>query len=87
MIREGNLRPFLTDEQLREAALIAYVAKLSKIVKLDTLAPCLGEDGYDLYVRVPARQMHSKTQRVVELEYAILDEFGVRFRTFCIATD
>jgi len=62
----------------------AYIAALSELVDITTLAG--GRDGYDFYVRVPARQLHETTQRMGELEYAIREKYGVHFRTYAIAT-
>ncbi len=50
----------------------AYIAALSELVDIRTLAG--GRDGYDFYVRVPARQLHETTQRMGELEYAIREQ-------------
>ena len=63
----------------------AYLAALSKLVDLESLTG--GRDGYDFYVRVAAGEMHRTTQRIVDLEYDIRERFGVRFRTYAIATD
>jgi hypothetical protein len=62
----------------------AYIAALSEIVDVRTMAG--GRDGYDFYVSVPAAELHDATQRIVELEYAIRDHYGVHFRTYAIAT-
>jgi len=63
----------------------AYLAALSKLVDMESLSG--GRDGYDFYVRVAASDMHATTQRIVDLEYDIRERFGVRFRTYAIATD
>jgi len=66
-------------------ALAAYFSALSKIVDLGTLEG--GARGFDFYVKVPAHEMHEKTQRIVDIEFDIDGRFGVHFRTYAIATD
>jgi len=69
---------------LRTDAEAAYIAALSEIVDIRSLTG--GRDGYDFYVRVPSSEMHETTQRIVDLEFAIEDQYGVHFRTFAIAS-
>jgi hypothetical protein len=69
---------------IRKDAEAAYIAALSEIVDVRTMAG--GRDGYDFYVSVSAAELHDTTQRIVELEYAIRDQYGVHFRTYAIAT-
>ena len=69
---------------IRKDAEAAYIAALADIVDVRTLTG--GRDGYDFYVRVPATEMHEKTQRIVDLEYAIREKYGFHFRTYAIAT-
>jgi hypothetical protein len=58
--------------------------RLSALVDLKTLQG--GRDGYDFYADVPGPDMHEITQRIVALEYAIEEEYGIHFRTYAIAT-
>jgi hypothetical protein len=62
----------------------AYIARLSALVDIKTLQG--GRDGYDFYADVPGPDMHEITQRIVALEYAIEEEYGIHFRTYAIAT-
>ena len=62
----------------------AYIARLSEIVDIRTLKG--GRQGYDFYADVPGPDMHETTQRIVDLEYAIREEYGIHFKTYAIAT-
>lgn len=90
LVRVLAVRPEISaeldaEEAARRDAEAAYLAALSKLVDMGSLTG--GRDGYDFYVCVPAGQMHATTQRIVDLEYDIRERFGIRFRTYAIATD
>jgi len=70
-------------ERVKDAE-AAYIARLSEIVDVRTLRG--GRQGYDFYVAVPGPDMHATTQRIVDLEFAIREEYGVHFKTYAIAT-
>jgi hypothetical protein len=83
------VRPEIAEEleaadELRRDALAAYIAALAGLVDVRTLRG--GRHGADFYARVPSAEMHETTQRMVDLEFDIADRYGVRFRTFAIAT-
>ena len=71
----------LAHEQKKDAE-AAYIAALSQIVDIQTLKG--GRHGFDFAVEVPAHNLHEITQKIVDIEFKIGDEHGVRFSTYAM---
>jgi hypothetical protein len=83
------VRPEIADEveaagEIRRDAEAAYIATLSSLVDLGTMTG--GRHGYDFQVEASAILLHELSQRIVDLEYDIRDQYGVHFRTYILPT-
>jgi hypothetical protein len=70
--------------ELHKDAEAAYIAQLAQL-GLDMTTLKGGRHGFDFMVEVPSAKLHAITQRIVDVEFAVADEYGIRFSTFAIA--
>lgn len=70
------------DPDIVSRARTALILRLANIVDLSTLTE--GDDRFDYYVNVPAREYHELSQRVGNVEFDINLEFGVWVRVFVV---
>ena len=52
-----------------------FVANLARIVDVTTLTE--GDEEYDYFVPVPAKQLHEVSQRIADLKFTVQERFGI----------